>query len=427
MGDLAALLRSRSARVTFWLLFVLGAALAGGRAFSRLYVQGPYDLDRAGLYDFVHGLYFPTRAFVDGVSPYGAQFVETYPVATPIPAYAPSLFLLHAPLGWTPQFIANGIGFTLVVVTIAAIARVTQISVGAPVAALVAAAIVYSRSGHAALWTGYFTPELVLGVMLALEYAKRRPWLAGVGFLLAASKPSYAIPLAIVLLARGNHRALALGGLLTVGVCAVAAGWLLLVQSPAELVADLQAMKADGGVDAGALPVNTWTRVDFPAIVCKWAEWNPSLRMQLGAMLALLIPPAATLLFLRRQGDADGVATPSGAIASLAILSTIHHQFYDLLLCAPVIAGLLTTGPQASWRGVSGLVRSLAAALLMASAYNYLSAASVIARLGWEAGSTPHKIVTSFSGLAVAVALGLLITSVYARGALRPKPAPLTQ
>ncbi len=58
------------------------------------------------------------------------------------------------------------------------------------------------------LFNGYFTWELAWGTLMAVHYGKTRPTWAAVGLMLAAGKPTYALPLGFLLLCRGHFRPL---------------------------------------------------------------------------------------------------------------------------------------------------------------------------------------------------------------------------
>lgn len=53
--------------------------------------------------DFREVVYYPTRAFLDGLNPYNIlEYVERYPVHLAVSPYARAVFLLFAPIGLLP-------------------------------------------------------------------------------------------------------------------------------------------------------------------------------------------------------------------------------------------------------------------------------------------------------------------------------------
>lgn len=398
------------------LLVVLGIACAGWRAVATYRAPGPFDGQPHGFWDFHQGVYFPARAFVEGVSPYTPEYVAKYPADRPTPAYSPGLFLVHAPIALLPLRVAEWVYFVLNVCLCLALgyAAVRVSGAGArhswtPAQTLaVAAALVWSRPGQITLKDGYFTLLLVLGTIASLELARRRPWLAAVGYAAASLKPTYAIPLVLVLVARGEFRAAIRGVALAALLAGVAAGWLVYWGGPGALTAAVTSGQAEHLADFNEMPVNNWTRVDLFAVFAKWIEINPGEGPQLLVMGVLLVPVA---LALRRLAPAErgpfenGCGSLAGATALLAIVVTLYHHFYDTLLVAPVaVAALWSEHP--SWRTLGTRPRWTVAALSLVPWFNLLTTGSMLKLLPeWT-----HRFVTSIDPLCLAIALGLLIT-----------------
>ena len=60
-------------------------------------------------------------------------------------------------------------------------------------------------------YLGQLPLQIVLGSMLALRYSHDRPWLAGIGLALAATKPQFGVIIAILLLFRGDWKNVFIG------------------------------------------------------------------------------------------------------------------------------------------------------------------------------------------------------------------------
>ncbi len=122
--------------------------------------------------------------------------------------------------------------------------------------------IVASRAGHTTLFTGYLTALMVVGSIVALAHARTQPWLAACGVAIASCKPTYAIPLFLLMIARGDQKA-ALRGLGTVH-----RGRLLVLGTSASsnyaptVVAGCATSQSAHMADTYEFPVNTWTRID---------------------------------------------------------------------------------------------------------------------------------------------------------------------
>ncbi|TWT67615.1 hypothetical protein Pla123a_41710 [Posidoniimonas polymericola] len=405
-----------------WLRVVVGVMIAAGvclgahRAFEGRYISGPYDAAQDGFFDFTHGVYYPCQAFVDGVSAYGRDFIEGYPVDMSVPLYTPSHFLLHAPLVALPLLPASIFYFLLILLMVYAIARLSARAACVPRAwPIIACLIVMTRGGQATMASGYFTLELVLGGLVAIHYAASRPWLAACGVLLAAGKPTYLLPLLILLACRGNWRAALGGGVLTGAVSALAVGWMAFKNGlPAFFRSLTERAELRQSLD-DQLPINSFTQIDLISLVSKWMDWNPGYGTSMAVMLVLLVPLGFALRRLRREGDFAGAATPSGAVIALGTVASVFHQSYDALLLTGAIAGLVTGLPRPAWRWFPLWGRWAVAAMLLGPSFNILSTRSFIQRVGLEAPESGFQFVTSINGVLLAAAFVTLTVLVMSR------------
>lgn len=411
---LYATLRRPWVRALLWLLALGAVCGSGWRAWQYRHTEGDYTRQTGGFFDFHHGVYFPTKAFLDGVSPYGKDYVDNYPQETPITLFLPTLFILHAPLSWAPLPVADAACFALGVALTLAVAWCTGRAVRATeITPLVACLLLLSRSGHSTLFTGYCTMELVLGTILALEHAARRPWLSAVGMLLVACKPTFLAPLAVLMACRGNWAAVLRGSVLTGVVAGAGLLWLVANTGVDGLLQSVAEAELYDPLQVNCLPVNTSTRIDLHAIVCKWIGHAPGVLEQLAVMALLLAPAGWTLRRLRHAGDADGSATPSGAVAAIALLASIHHQFYDLPVLAPAVAGMLLCRPEPAWRWVPDRTRTAAALLAMAPAYNVTTVDLLLQWIAPDPTATLHMVLTSANAVLLVAAWTLLTAAVW--------------
>ncbi|MEM0926839.1 MAG: hypothetical protein AAGJ83_12435, partial [Planctomycetota bacterium] len=160
---------SRRHVLTFlaWALFACGVIATAVRTAKDYQTPGPFDPSAQGLCDFHNGIYFPTRALLDGVSPYGNEYAATNPVARQIPFFSPGILVLHSPFAVMPLRLAEIMFFCFSVVLLIAIARLSARiaidsggesadgpSLGLWTAGL-ATLLVFSRGGHITLFNGY--------------------------------------------------------------------------------------------------------------------------------------------------------------------------------------------------------------------------------------------------------------------------------
>ena len=364
-----------------------------------------FDRSRQGQFDFHNGVYFPARAFVDGVSPYGEDFANRYPVTRPLPLMSPLVLVLHSPLALLPVQTAEVVYFAINVVLLTCLAWlcVNWLPEGERrftwwlVSLLL---IVASRAGHSTLFTGYLTVELVCGTLLALTAAHSRPWVSAIGVAVTSCKPTYAIPLFLLMLARGDWRAACRGLALSIIGAILALARLLLTATPQQLWLDIQHGQTAHMADSYELPVNTWTRIDLLAVVAKWMEWAPGELTHLVVMVFLLPLPAIALWQLKRAGSNPAAAGLSSSIIAVSILSTLYHHVYDALLLFPAVMGL-ALGECSMQRG-SRRVQWLTAALLLFVAWNYAGSEIMVKATG--VSGLPLRVLTSAGPIALAAA-----------------------
>lgn len=397
--------RRSSGLVCAALLFLLPLGAIGWRVYRNYQPPGPFDPARQGFCDFHNGVYFPALAVRKQVSPFGQKYAEEYPVSRPMPLHAPYLFALNIPYTWLDLPRADLLHYLLMSIQLLLIAILSwQIARGEwswTLALGLAALLAASRSGYGTLFTGYLTLELVIGAILALHFGDRS-WWATAGFVLSAAKPTYGIPLALLLLASGNWRTVIRGGLISGLLAAVTLGWLLGDSSWEQFRDEIAQAQETHRADPNEIPATNWTRVDLLAIVAKWLRWEPNDWAHIFWMFPLIAPPCVALWASRRTGE-EGLAGPAGLLASLALVSTLYHHYYDLLVIVPAVLAMLLAATPEWWRVPAGQ-RICAAIAAGAVLFNYLSAQFILQKL--NPSQLVVDIVTSLNGV---VLFGLLI------------------
>jgi len=267
----------------------------------------------------------------------------------------------------------------------------------------VAALLVLSRPGQSTLFLGQYTVTVCLGVCTALLWARSRPWLAAVGIAVSALKPTFGVPLMVLLLARGDWRPV-LGGvaiasaLALVPAAAIGAsraglrGWV-------ELLADNQ--RAFAARDLFATDTSV-TRIDAASLVGRLT--GGEIGSALEPWLAIAMLAAAAVVLARLDRAPDSTATERGrlsvAIICVTIVACVYHQGYDALLLALPLIALLA----APIRDRGGW---LVIALLAVPLVNYASTFWLVQRLGLAGGA--WTAVTSVNAAAILVAWLLLV------------------
>lgn len=410
-------------------VFCLGVLVTALRTVKQYQTPGPFDPAAQGMCDFHNGIYFPTRALIAGISPYGNEYATDYPVARQIPFFSPGILVLHAPLAVLPLRWAEVLYFALCVAMVVGIATLAAHAAGVGgrvewIAGL-AALIVFSRGGHITLFDGYFTFELILATFLAIRFADRRPWLAATALAVVSAKPTFILPLGFLLLARGNLRALILGATLSVLAAGLPLGWLAYHEGirqtgSVDLSAGLEKVIDDIGIaqevhmsEPDESPLHSWTRLDLLAGICKWTGSEPGQPVHLAVMFVMLAFPMWLLLRRMRARHDDGLGGGTGALIVLTLLSSLYHQSYDaLLLVAPLAAA--TASREVFWSTMSSATRCVLIVLLAIPLLNYLSTRMFLSRVDF--GEVGFRILTSVNAFVIAAAWALVCVSVWLGG-----------
>jgi hypothetical protein len=354
-------------------------------------------------------------AFLNGDNPYDRAYAEAYPVYGVQAPYSPFSQVVHAPFGLLPYEAAEWVYFAFSAGLMLALAwlalRVCGVAASADRVLGLAALIAVSRSGHIDLVLGQMSLQLVLAALLALHYARRRPWLAGLGLGIVSLKPTFAVPLAWLMFCRRDYRAVVIGT--AIGTAGALVGALVICGGIRELpdfvrmfAASYQ--KVEGS--AAVAPATAWSRVDVMTLYSQLPRAGDS-RVS-GAILAALclILAGIWLAWQTRRTAAPrediGADGPSGVLICVVTLVCCYHMVYDaLLLTAAVVAVCL--GRNDAWRSLKPAARWGLAAALALPMINYASARTTLAFFGIT--GPLRNLLACSSALALLFAWGLLM------------------
>ena len=395
-------------------------AASGARAYYQ-YAEptpGVFDWSKRGFSDFHNGAYYPALCFRDAINPYAAECMEAYPIARPTPPYSPFVFMLHLPLTLFSLQVAD---FLFLLINAGILAAIAYLAIrcsrdesnsdplgfgyGAFAFWLVFALVLASRPGHITLFTGYFTAEMVLGSFLAIHFARSKPWLSGIGLLLSSMKPTFVIPLGILMLFRMDFKALIWGAVLSSVFLAAGLLWLAQDGSLGEVIEGVKSGQQAHHDDETELPVNTWTRTDLVGMTSKLLKAAPGDAVYLGMMVVLLIVPGIALFRLQRL-NISGAAGLSGAIISTSILLGIYHHTYDCLLLIVPWVGIAMYG---TCEGMKSSERWAVGMMMAVVAGNYLSTKAARGLLGFEQTDFGWTAITLLNGICILLSLLILL------------------
>jgi hypothetical protein len=380
------------------LAFVFAIAIALLRVGVFTELAGVRLGARWAMLDFHSGVYYPVRALLSGENPYDRErFLSLYPVSDGFPPYPPFTLLLHLPFGLLPRATADVLYAVFTVVLMLLLAwlalRATQRNPTMAAVFMLASVLLLTRPGHWNLVLGQRAAELVLGSYLALLSAPHRPWLSGAGLTLAMLKPTWGIPLMLLMLARGDRRPVALGVLLSF---AVNLPLLALIVSRAGGVHPFVDRLFKGYRDWQAVrdvsPATSSVRIDAATSVSRFLG-HPLDDVSQILLTLLVITCAAVAVHWLRNDRAPGVHDLVIGIICTAVLLCGHHVGYDfLLLTVPMLVVLFHGLPTSETRWG----RWLFIGLFTIPAVNWVATESVLAAL--QPGRVLWLIIASLNG-----------------------------
>jgi hypothetical protein len=378
------------------------------------------------LTDFRDAIYYPLVALRDGVNPYDVHaYLGHYPVGQEFPVYTPLHLVLHSPLLLFSFGTARALSFAWNVALALGYAMVVLRLIGARLAPAsvfgLGALVMVSDPGKFDLRTGQPTLIIVIAVLVALRAvaSPRDPKVDAAGpsppvsFLLGClslalvwSKPTYAIPIVVLLVARGRAR------LAMVGTAAAVAGSALVLP---------RLVDAAGGV--GPLVDSWWgsilytsrsaqsrlgsgLRIDAASALVRLTHAHESEGVAVVAGLVMLVAGAWLVGQLHRRDPAGDREELTLTIVCLLMIITTYHVAYDYILLIPPMAMLLRPRPThpIAW---PRYVRRTVALMLLAPIVSPLGWSPVNAALGTS--DVRWALSSSLMSVYVLVALGLCV------------------
>lgn len=367
-----------------------------------------FDWENRGLSDFHYGSYYPALAFRNAVNPYSPDVMEKYPVSSPSRPCPPITFMLHLPFSFLELHTADVVFFVYNTALLFLLAYLCvkfirgQFHPGWWL--LFSSLLLVSRPGHITLFTGYYTLELVIGTWIALHFARTRPWVSAVGILVASSKPTFVIPLLLLMAARKNFRATVYGVLLC-GLAGIGGlAWLAQDGGFTGVIQGIVAGQEAFHADETEFPVNTWTRVDMLGMYAKVVDWRPDDSVYLFGMFGLIAIPCIAVWQITDREDAPQLSGVTSLIVLLTMLVGLYHHSYDCLLVALPWLGV-TFFPNRVLPEFGSRIKMYLAILLSVPMFNYASTQSARGLLGLDPTGALWQFITLVNGLCLTAAL----------------------
>ena len=292
--------------------------------------------------DFKTAIYCPAAIFLQGGNPYDrVQFLNFCPVQDVFPLYLPSTLLLHAPFGVLPILPATLLYFAISVALSVLVVhlgfRLAGTSPRLGTILLGTGVLLFTRPGQWNLLLGQPALELTVATYLALALARRAPLLSGLALAVSMYKPTFGIPLAVLMLVRGDRRAVLVGILSAAVLNGVPLAVLALRSGGLDAFAQ-DLLRSQKAWEAVVDPSKQVYGVDAPGLLSRLLGRRLFFGEYLVVTVLVLGIAAAALRSLSRTNDERSARASMGVIC-LGVLLSVHHHAYDLvLLVAPVIA-----------------------------------------------------------------------------------------
>lgn len=334
------------------------------------------------LLDFQDQVYYPAVALLEGQNPYDrVLFMARYPVGLFFGPYSPLSPVLHLPFALLPFEVATVVYFSLQLVLTLAIASLTLRMCGAaPHAGRVlglATLILLSRPGHWNQVLGQLGTEMTLATYVALYFARTRPAFAGLALAFSTLKPTFGGPLLVLMLARGDTRAVSIGVTIAAILTAAATTVIAAVAGGiGELVTSL------GTTWTAWNALETPHRADTIGLISYLFDRSFGGAGDAAISVGLLAVGALALHRLARRPEGDDAArTLAASIACLTLLTCTYHLAYDAIVLTLPLARLAIVPQADPWPARPG-ARWLLLGLLAVPALNHLHSATAQTILG---------------------------------------------
>jgi hypothetical protein len=304
--------------------------------------------------DFYSSVYYPVVAFLNGENPHDRLRLKAlYPEVEEYPPYLPLNLVLYLPFGLLSSKVAAIAYFlfsTVVTVLFSVLTlKLIDVSPSPRRAMLVAGLLLFSRPGHWALISGQHAILLALFTYLVLYHARSSPMLSGLALGVCTYKPTYGVPLALLMLASGYLPAVAIGVAVAAAVntplflllARRAGGVEPFVQKLLEGYRDWQQLK---GMDPGSsLDPMSFNQVHVDTFVSRFLGHQAPAAVSIALTVIVL---ALASFGLRRLTKHRGRAAEdlSLALVCLGMLIAVYHMTYDLVLLTAPLAALVAHG-----------------------------------------------------------------------------------
>jgi Glycosyltransferase family 87 len=300
--------------------------------------------------DFRDAVYYPVVAFTDGANPYDpGAYYRAYPVGQEFPLYSPVHLIVHLPLAALSLADARATYFALnlglILVLAGASLHLARYRVGIDTVFALGALLLLSAPGKLDLRNGEPTLLIVLACYVALAARADQTGRAATALVVALTKPTFGVPLAIVLTCRRRLRATLIGVGAAIAISAAAAVSLARAAGGAGELID--SLRTDLDVTSRSFQsrLGSDLRLDGANTLARVTGLRPSDSVATAVGLVLLAIGAWAVWRLRSRDPGSDRSELAISLAVLVVLVPIFRVGYDLLLLTWPILLLLRRRP----------------------------------------------------------------------------------
>jgi len=344
--------------------------------------------------DFYSAAYNPVHAVLEGQTPYDRD--STFPPYAPLQLVVHLPFALLSPQAAATTYFLFTIGLTLALAVLAL--RLARVEIKPERVLALTAAVLLSRPGHWTLLLGQVSILLSVLTYLTFFYERSKPAVAKWALCGLLLKPTYGVPVALLLWAWGRKKLSALG----LGLAMLLNLPLVILFAAREGGIGPLLNAALGGYRgwqeiSDVNPATSNTRTDAVSLISRIVGAPLSTVQQILLSLAILTLAALVLNLLSKRSD-DTARNLAVSIICLTTSLVGFHRGYDLVLLTAPFVMVLRPGSRPQ---VPSWIRAGIVLLFSVLALNWIATESVLAR--WQLNRPVWLGVTSLSGLCLLI------------------------
>ncbi len=381
-----------------------------GNVFAKVHDPGIWEEKRRGFVDFHNAIFFPGKFLLEGGNPYGTEYVSQQPDQRGYPLFPPHSLLMHLPFALASIEVSRHLYviFQLIMLITLIGLIVNTLEMANPtrgywmIGLLVLSTIPFYMHFH----LGQLTLQIAVGAIAAIRYAKARPILSGMALAIAAFKPQFGVPIALLMLARGDWKPVLLGGSFATLISFGVIGWIAMQVGPDKFIADLRQnyFSLDQHPEVGSALENH-RRIDLYPVAERLNRGPLPSWTKIATTLSMLAI-ATIAIFRRLRLPNPAPRATRNWETTLILLTTIacvYHSFYDaIVLVWPALLLIGDSNIHKRWP------KFLVVGLIIFVCYNGFSLNFFLERVGRD-GSAAWLVAASTSSLAVIAAWSIAL------------------